>query len=699
MVTTRSMDNPNQMEMIRELQAQLEEQAHTIRQQQRLQQAQAKRMEEQAQIIRQQQEIQQKQSDEIARLRARRATPEMSETQGSQNNGHGRHTPPLNDRSPNPLPFTEAVMQAQMPDRPPPSIERFDGTSDPEHHLRNFIDSMAYYSNSNPVKCRAFSQSLKGEALEWYYTLPPNSVDSFRTVISLLKKQYAINRRDEITPVDLVNIKQGKDETLRAFIQRYNEVARRAKGVTHDFIIGNLPNCIKPGYVSEHLYARQPKTMEEFQERFTEYIKMEDQRSSRRKQTYHGNRGHTIEGCQGLKDELERLIHVGYLREFVREEANRARRSPKKEPVRRSLEKNTRPTDRSRSRSRGIAHDRPARGHIDTISRGFARGGASSSARKRHLRNLQSVHNVSHHSLTMPDIAFTNADFHAPDLDQDDPMVITARIAQYDVSKVLIDQGSSVNILYWSTFQKMEFSEDVVAPFNEQIVGFAGERVDTRGYLDLCTRLGTGECSKELRVRFLLVEANTTYNALLGRPCLNAFGAIVSTPHLAMKFPSEEGNICTVKVDQKTARQCYVARLKMIPFVPPNKAKQPETILVDLDPRTNTNDRFEPQGDVKAFVLGRSEDQTTSIGAGLQPEDERDLTELLRANFKLFAWSVADMPGIHPSVMTHKLSVFKEARPVAQKKRRFGDEKRDTIQEEVNKLTKAKFIREIPYTT
>ncbi|XP_014522195.1 uncharacterized protein LOC106778720 [Vigna radiata var. radiata] len=171
-----------------------------------------------------------------------------------------------------------------MPDRSPPLIERFDDTSDPEHHLRNFIDSMAYYSKSDLVKCRAFSQSLKGEALEWYYTLPPNSVDSFRTVITLFKKHYAINRRDEITPAELVNIKQGKDKTLRAFIQRYNEAARRAKGVNHEFIIGNLPNCLKSGYVSEHLYAKQPKTMDELQERLTEYIKMEDHRISRRKQ-------------------------------------------------------------------------------------------------------------------------------------------------------------------------------------------------------------------------------------------------------------------------------------------------------------------------------------------------------------------------------------------------------------------------------
>lgn len=57
------------------------------------------------------------------------------------------------------------------------------------------------------------------------------------------------------------------------------------------------------------------------------------------------------------------------------------------------------------------------------------------------------------------------------------------------------------------------------------------------------------------------------------------------------------------------------------------------------------------------------------------------------------------MLGIHPSVIKHKLFVFRETRPVAQKKRRFGKEKRDAVQEEVNKLINAKFIQKIPYTT
>ncbi|XP_017428574.1 uncharacterized protein LOC108336614 [Vigna angularis] len=204
-------------------------------------------------------------------------------------------------------------------------------------------------------------------------------------------------------------------------------------------------------------------------------------------------------------------------------------------------------------------------------------------------------------------------------------MVITTEIARYDVSKVLVDQGSSVNILYWSTFKKMDLSEDLIAPFNEQIVGFSGERVDTRGYLDLRTRLRMGLEAPELRVRFLLVEANTSYNALLGRPCLNAFGAIVSTPHLAMKFPTESGTICTVRADQRTARQCYVAGLKVTPFVPTTRAKGAEIATVHLDPRTNIDERLHPQGDVKFLPLAADASKNTNIGGDLALKDEQDL--------------------------------------------------------------------------
>jgi len=68
-------------------------------------------------------------------------------------------------------------------------------------------------------------------------------------------------------------------------------------------------------------------------------------------------------------------------------------------------------------------------------------------------------------------------------------------------------------------------------------------------------------------------------------------------------------------------------------------------------------------------------------------------------NKDLFAWSTVDMPGVHPDVMSHKLSIFREARSVAQKKRKMGEERRRAVEEEVRKLEGAGFIKEIKYTT
>lgn len=70
------------------------------------------------------------------------------------------------------------------------------------------------------------------------------------------------------------------------------------------------------------------------------------------------------------------------------------------------------------------------------------------SARNRDLRSLHNVNKADAARRSMPAITFSDEDFHAPDLDQDDPMVITTMIVQYKVGNVLIDQGSSTNILY-----------------------------------------------------------------------------------------------------------------------------------------------------------------------------------------------------------------------------------------------------------
>jgi len=102
---------------------------------------------------------------------------------------------------------------------------------------------------------------------------------------------------------------------------------------------------------------------------------------------------------------------------------------------------------------------------INTISRGFAEGRCSSSSRKKHLRAVHSVHAVYRGPRRrMPPISFSDSDFRGVDPNQDDPVVTTIELKNFAVKKVLIDQGSSVDIIYWKTFQQLHIPAEELTP-------------------------------------------------------------------------------------------------------------------------------------------------------------------------------------------------------------------------------------------
>lgn len=61
----------------------------------------------------------------------------------------------------------------------PPQFMIYDGMTDPEAHIKTFTNVMAFRTGSDAIWCRAFSLSLEGEALEWFNSLPPNSIENF----------------------------------------------------------------------------------------------------------------------------------------------------------------------------------------------------------------------------------------------------------------------------------------------------------------------------------------------------------------------------------------------------------------------------------------------------------------------------------------------------------------------------------------
>jgi len=272
----------------------------------------------------------------------------------------------------------------------------------------------------------------------------------------------------------------------------------------------------------------------------------------------------------------------------------------------------------------------------------------------------------------MPPIICTNDEFQGLDHQKDDPMVITVEIENYVVKKVLVDQGSSVDILYWATYQKLQLPDTAMVPYDEPIYGFSGEQVSTHDYSDLHTVFRDGAQTKTIPIRFLIVNAPTSYNVLLGHPSLNTLGVVVSTPHLAMKFPSPSGDILTIHGDQRLARERYMASLRpQLLILQTNHIERPPFSEIalsgdNLDPRVGRDVRFEPVEETSPLELPNS--RIIKLGTGLEPEERYIITSTLVGNTNLFAWSAADLPGVDPQVASHKLSIYKEARYVSQKK-------------------------------
>jgi len=103
------------------------------------------------------------------------------------------------------------------------------------------------------------------------------------------------------------------------------------------------------------------------------------------------------------------------------------------------------------------------------IAGGFAGGGCSNSARKKHLRDIQFAHATTRRRPYIPPITFTDDDFTAIDLGQDDPMVITVEINKFAIAKTLVDQGSSSIYYTGKSSRKCASQKQIFNPITNKL--------------------------------------------------------------------------------------------------------------------------------------------------------------------------------------------------------------------------------------
>ncbi|KAJ0734063.1 putative retrotransposon gag domain, aspartic peptidase domain superfamily [Helianthus annuus] len=256
---------------------------------------------------------------------------------------------------------------------------------------------------------------------------------------------------------------------------------------------------------------------------------------------YHEDFGHLTKECIALKKEIGYLLSKGHLKELLGRKKQRTQdpeRIPEKAPAP--------PADAQ---------------VINFISGGSDICGTSFSAAKRHAKEAKMDNGE------RPIRTSSVSEGKAITFDEDDriniqdphhdSLVITLFISNHFVRRILIDGGSSVNIIQLDVLKKMGIPESDITPRSSVLVGFSGETKKTLGDIKLPIYVeGLHNYQK-----FCVIDCLSCCNVILGRPWIHDMKAVPSTYHQCVKLPSPWG-IIKIDSDQQEAKDCYTSSMK-----------------------------------------------------------------------------------------------------------------------------------------
>ena len=134
--------------------------------------------------------------------------------------------------------------------------------------------------------------------------------------------------------------------------------------------------------------------------------------------------------------------------------------------------------------------------------------------------------------LTQPTLGFSNENKARTTQPHDDTLVVIPRIGGYDVRRVLVDQGSAIEIMYPDLYKGLNLKPENLTAYESPLVSFEGKTVIPKCQI----RLPIHTDSEVVEVDFIVVDSYSPYTAIVAKPWLYALWAVSSTLHQKVKY-------------------------------------------------------------------------------------------------------------------------------------------------------------------
>ncbi|GJW75314.1 reverse transcriptase domain-containing protein [Tanacetum coccineum] len=608
-------------------------------------------------------------------------------------------------------PFTSRIRHFNFPKtRMPSHIKTYDGSGDPEDHLKIFQAAAKTERWAMPTWCHMFNSTLTGNARVWFDDLPPESIDSYDDLREAFLKNYLQQKKCIRDPIVLHNIKQRDGESTEDFIQRYKSESGNVKGAPECMRISGFVHGITNPELIKRFHEKIPKTVDEMMQVATSFLQgQEAALNQERKKTLptwkHQEGSHRQDFKKGGSFRIQRkqekrpdrfTLLTKTPREILALEKGKFKTPP---PMTTPVEK--RNANKFCEFHGEVGHNTDECNHLRKQIEDMLKAGKLSHLIKELKQNsgkdlqkkkgephgkekpqailmIQPWQKAVRQKITQsfsPDLEIS-----FPSLGDDEgaegPLIIEAEIGGHQVHRMCVDGGSSFEILYEHCFNRLrpEIRNQMV-PAATSLVGFSGEIKWPLGQITLLVKVGDDEHSTSTWMDFMVVRSTSPYNGIIGRPGLRKMKAVPSTTHGMIKFPVMGGTL-TLRSSKIIPIECATVSGPEDQPPPVNKVEE-ERIKVAINPEHT--------------------EQTVMIGSNLTERARAKLCDLLQRNVDVFAWTPKDMTGVPRHVAEHRLNVREGCQPIRQKKRGQAAERNIAINEEVSKLVTAGIMREVHY--
>ncbi|XP_058211604.1 uncharacterized protein LOC131323779 [Rhododendron vialii] len=467
-----------------------------------------------------------------------------------------------------------------------PKLKRYEAKEDAVAFVCRFRQTMSLHNFFGALMCKIFPLTLSEPIMLWYHQLKPKSITCFNELELEFSKRFVISNIQPKTLSMLVNMRRTEGETLRLYTERYWEVYNLIPDCDQGVAAELFMNGLDPASAMfRDLSRNPPKTMGELMTIMEKDCVHEEAMAERhapkapepakatagpKKQvvnvrrgqggsssqmtnkptnkgrppqhlshshgnkrrenhgqtstvgsgpgmcTYHKERGHYTTQCQPFKRYLEELAAAGHLNQWI--------------DVRRS----------------SLPPPPPIIGNLISVIQGLVSEERAAELRSEIDRAITSlpVCNVGisgkrqreDSSLGNP-ITFTSDNLKGVQLPHTDALVVTVTIDRSTVQRVLINQGRSTDVMFYSTFQSLGLSPAQLRTASTPLVSFTRAPVWPLGLISLHVRAA----SRALDIEFVVVASPSPYNVILDRTWLHEMKAVASTFHQVVKFVGWNG--------------------------------------------------------------------------------------------------------------------------------------------------------------